>query len=104
MPVEIYLENIKTPEELDEEKKDKEKHKHEDNCDECADEGDKKPEPINDVHPLWQKLPSECTDEDYKNFYQKLFHDWKEPLFHIHINADYPLNFKGILYFPLSQS
>ena len=100
MPVEIYLENIKTPEELDEEKKDKEKHKHEDNCDECADEGDKKPEPINDVHPLWQKLPSECTDEDYKNFYQKLFHDWKEPLFHIHINADYPLNFKGILYFP----
>ena len=100
MPVEIYLENIKTPEELEEEKKNKKKHEHDEGCDECADENDKTPEPINDVNPLWQKLPSECTDEDYKNFYQKLFHDWKEPLFHIHINADYPLNFKGILYFP----
>ena len=58
------------------------------------------PTPINDVTPLWQKAPSECTDEEYKDFYRKVFHDYREPLFHIHINADYPLNFKGILYFP----
>ena len=58
------------------------------------------PAPINDVTPLWQKSPSECTDEEYKDFYRKVFHDFREPLFHIHINADYPLNFKGILYFP----
>ena len=58
------------------------------------------PTPINDVTPLWQKAPSECTDEEYKDFYRKVFHDFREPLFHIHINADYPLNFKGILYFP----
>ena len=58
------------------------------------------PAPINDTTPLWQKAPSECTDEEYKEFYRKVFHDYKEPLFHIHINADYPLNFKGILFFP----
>lgn len=58
------------------------------------------PTPINDVTPLWQKAPSECTDEEYKEFYRKVFHDFRDPLFHIHINADYPLNFKGILYFP----
>ncbi len=62
-------------------------------------EGEEK-QPINDVCPLWQKSPSECSDEEYKEFYFKVFHDFKEPLFHIHINADYPLNFKGILYFP----
>ncbi|MBQ9976254.1 MAG: molecular chaperone HtpG [Clostridia bacterium] len=56
--------------------------------------------PINDPTPLWTKAPSECTDEEYKEFYQKLFMDFKEPLFSIHINADYPLNFKGILWFP----
>ena len=72
------------------------------NADEEVKEGEeeKKPEPINDIHPLWQKTPSECTDEDYKSFYRKVFMDYREPLFHIHINADYPLNFKGILYFP----
>ncbi len=59
-----------------------------------------KEEPINDIHPLWQKQPSECTEEEYKEFYSKVFHDFKDPLFYIHINADYPLNFKGILYFP----
>jgi len=58
------------------------------------------PVPVNDVHPLWQKAPSECTEEEYKEFYRKVFADYREPLFHIHINADYPLNFKGILYFP----
>ena len=60
----------------------------------------KKPEPINDTHPLWLKNPSDCTEEEYKDFYRKVFNDWKDPLFHIHIKADYPLNFKGILYFP----
>lgn len=58
------------------------------------------PTPINDTAPLWQKSPSECTPEEYKEFYRKVFHDFREPLFWIHINADYPLNFKGILYFP----
>lgn len=56
--------------------------------------------PINDTEPLWQKNPSLCTDEEYKEFYKKVFFDWNDPLFYIHINADYPLNFKGILYFP----
>lgn len=58
------------------------------------------PKPVNDTEPLWQKNPSQCTEEEYANFYRKVFADYKEPLFHIHINADYPLNFKGILYFP----
>ncbi len=61
---------------------------------------DEEEKPINDVSPLWQKQPSECTDEEYKEFYTKVFRDYREPLFQIHINADYPLNFKGILYFP----
>jgi len=56
--------------------------------------------PINDTTPLWLKSPSECTEEEYKEFYRRVFHDYREPLFWIHINADYPLNFKGILYFP----
>ena len=58
------------------------------------------PKPVNDTHPLWLKNPSECTPEEYKDFYRKVFHDYREPLFWIHINADYPLNFRGILYFP----
>lgn len=58
------------------------------------------PEPFNDKNPLWLRAPSECTDDDYKAFYRKVFHDYRDPLFYIHINADYPLNFKGILYFP----
>ena len=56
--------------------------------------------PINDTEPLWQKNPSQCTEEEYNEFYKKVFADWNDPVFHIHINADYPLNFKGILYFP----
>ena len=58
------------------------------------------PVPINDPHPLWTKHPNECTDEDYKEFYRNVFHDYKEPLFWIHLNMDYPFNLKGILYFP----
>lgn len=60
----------------------------------------KEPEPINDTQPLWLKNSSDCTDEEYGAFYKKVFNDYREPLFHIHINADYPLNFKGVLYFP----
>lgn len=60
----------------------------------------KRPVAINDTTPLWTKHPNECSDEDYKEFYRKVFHDWKEPLFWIHLNMDYPFNLKGILYFP----
>lgn len=88
MPVEIYFEN------------ECEEHKceHEHNGEECDCKHENKP--INDTEPLWQKLPSEANEEEYKDFYKKVFMDFKEPLFYIHINADYPLNFKGILYFP----
>ena len=60
----------------------------------------KRPVSINDTHPLWTKHPNECTDEEYRNFYRKVFLDYKEPLFWIHLNMDYPFNLKGILYFP----
>ncbi len=60
----------------------------------------KRPVPLNDTTPLWTKNPSECKDEDYIAFYRKVFMDYKEPLFWIHLNMDYPFNLKGILYFP----
>ncbi len=60
----------------------------------------KRPVPVNDIHPLWGKHPNECTDDEYKAFYRKVFRDYKEPLFWIHLNMDYPFNLKGILYFP----
>ena len=60
----------------------------------------KRPVPLNDPAPLWTKNPSECTDDEYKAFYRKVFMDYKEPLFWIHLNMDYPFNLKGILYFP----
>ena len=71
----------------------------------CVDESEEKADkenvkPINDTQPIWLKNASDCTDEEYKDFYKKVFNDFKDPLFHIHINADYPLNFKGVLYFP----
>ena len=67
-----------------------------------ADTSEKKdePKPLNDIHPLWTKAPADCTDEDYIDFYQHLFLDFKKPLFWIHLNMDYPFNLKGILYFP----
>ncbi|MBR6231165.1 MAG: molecular chaperone HtpG [Lachnospiraceae bacterium] len=67
---------------------------------EKADEKKEEPKPVNDIHPLWTKNPSECTDDDYKTFYRRVFNDYKEPLFWIHLNMDYPFNLKGILYFP----
>lgn len=60
----------------------------------------KRPVPLNDTNPLWSKHPNDCTDEEYKAFYRKVFMDYKEPLFWIHLNMDYPFNLKGILYFP----
>ena len=60
----------------------------------------KRPVPLNDTHPLWMKHPNECTKEEYIDFYRKVFADYKEPLFWIHLNMDYPFNMKGILYFP----
>ena len=60
----------------------------------------KRPSLMNDIHPLWTKNPSECSKEDYIEFYRKVFQDYKEPLFWIHLNMDYPFNLKGILYFP----
>lgn len=61
---------------------------------------EKRPVPLNDTNPLWLKNPNDCTEEDYKAFYRKVFLDYKEPLFWIHLNMDYPFNLKGILYFP----
>lgn len=70
-------------------------------CEDDADEDEKnETKPINETQPIWLKNASECSDEEYKEFYKKVFNDFKDPLFHIHINADYPLNFKGVLYFP----
>ena len=60
----------------------------------------KRPVSLSDTHPLWTKHPNDCTDEEYKDFYRKVFMDYKEPLFWIHLNMDYPFNLKGILYFP----
>ena len=60
----------------------------------------KRPVSLSDTHPLWTKHPNECSEEDYKEFYRKVFMDYKEPLFWIHLNMDYPFNLKGILYFP----
>ncbi len=60
----------------------------------------KRPISLSDTHPLWTKHPNDCSDEDYKEFYRKVFMDYKEPLFWIHLNMDYPFNLKGILYFP----
>ncbi|NLU36092.1 MAG: molecular chaperone HtpG [Clostridiales bacterium] len=77
LPVEIYLEDA------EDKKKDKEEAK-----------------PVNDTNPLWLKSPSECTEEEYREFYRKVFMDFQDPLFWIHLNVDYPFNLKGILYFP----
>lgn len=66
----------------------------------CYQAGEDKGTPVNETHPLWMKSPSECTEDEYKTFYQRLFKRYDEPLFWIHLNTDYPFNLKGILYFP----
>lgn len=104
MPTEIYFtdedaaaDGQETEKEPDGEGKPAEEGQDEKPAGKSAEKSEK---PVNDTHPLWQKAPSECTPDDYKAFYRKVFHDYRDPLFWIHINADYPLNFKGILYFP----
>ena len=99
MPVEIYLTDLDAAagEEGKEKEEETEKEAGEEGEEQAA---EKKPEPVNDIHPLWSKHPNECTEEEYKAFYRKVFHDYREPLFWIHLNMDYPFNLKGILYFP----
>lgn len=95
LPIEIYVE---VPEDKHEEHCDcGHDHEHED---EHKDDTPAEPKPINNTTPLWMKKPSECTDEEYKEFYRNVFMDFNEPLFWIHLNVDYPFNLKGILYFP----
>ncbi len=117
MPVEIWLSRENTPEtqtideseklDTDEvletiqpEKKDEEKKDGKEKEEPVRLKIRKRPVLMNDIHPLWTKNPSECTKEEYIDFYRKVFHDYKEPLFWIHLNMDYPFNLKGILYFP----
>ena len=96
MPVEIYLTNAAAAKEETVDEVVDETAKEVD----ATETEDKGPKPINETLPLWAKHPNECTDEEYKEFYRNVFHDYKEPLFWIHLNMDYPFNLKGILYFP----
>ena len=105
MPVEIFLENENA--ETEYETIDAEDVKVDDVIVERIQEDEKervkiekRPESLSDIHPLWTKHPNECSEEEYKEFYRKVFLDYKEPLFWIHLNMDYPFNLKGILYFP----
>ena len=107
MPYEIYLEKANAPEEF--ETINPEDKREDDVVVETLEEEKekvtklkikKRPVPLNDTHPLWMKHPNECTKEEYIDFYRKVFADYKEPLFWIHLNMDYPFNMKGILYFP----
>ena len=117
MPVEIYYTNADEPQEdpkdatvdVDAKEVSDTADNAEDSTDSKVPDADdtkteeKKPEapkPLNTTTPLWAKHPNDCTDEEYKEFYRKVFHDYKEPLFWIHLNMDYPFNLKGILYFP----
>jgi molecular chaperone HtpG len=96
LPIELYLEDAaKEPEKEDKPKDESDKLE---SSEEKAEP--KLPEPLNDTSPLWLKNPKDCTEEEYKQFYTKVFHDFNEPLFWIHLNMDYPFNLKGILYFP----
>lgn len=90
MPTPIFVREVKPEPAEGEEKKDET----------AEDKLEKEPQQVNDTSPLWLKKPSECTEEEYREFYHKVFHDFEEPLFWIHLNAEYPFNLKGILYFP----
>ena len=109
MPTPIYLEDEgKAATERREEAEKRRLEEHEKAVREAAEKGEeapamperKEPKPVNDTNPLWTRMPSECKDEDYREFYRKVFHDYKEPLFWIHLKTDYPFNLRGILYFP----
>ncbi len=104
MPVPIFFKNANAPVE---EEKEETKEKSDVVDAEVSEDGKVKettekkgPKPINNPTPLWTKHPNDCKEEDYKEFYRTVFHDYKEPLFWIHLNMDYPFNLKGILYFP----
>ena len=107
MPVEIYFTNADAKPEEDEADEYEDDENEIIDAEEISDESEapekkepEKPKPLNTTTPLWNKHPNDCTDEEYKDFYHKVFHDYKEPLFWIHLNMDYPFNLKGILYFP----
>ena len=107
MPVEIYLgepqftsEDFESDEVIDVDVDENGEAKDADKKDSKDDKKKDAPKPVNETHPLWNKHPNECTEEQYKDFYRDVFHDYKEPLFWIHLNMDYPFNLKGILYFP----
>lgn len=124
MPIEIYFTNADAPAEVIDEKEEKPEEKTGETAEVVDENGEtieveeeetdekeaseesteesekKKPQPINDTTPLWAKHPNDCTEEEYKEFYRKVFMDYREPLFWIHLNMDYPFNLKGILYFP----
>ena len=98
MPVPIYFKNLDAKEEP---KKDEVIDAEVNEKGEASESEEKKgPKPVNETAPLWTKHPNDCTEEEYKEFYRKVFHDYREPLFWIHLNMDYPFNLKGILYFP----
>ncbi len=96
LPTEIYLEDENKPKEEPK----YETKKNEDGTEYQELVEPEAPKPLNDTNPLWVKAPKDCTDEEYKDFYRKVFMDFNEPLFWIHLNVDYPFNLKGILYFP----
>ena len=106
LPTEIYFVDVEEEKRKAEEKAKKEEEikKKKEAGEEVKEEEENDvvdvPQPINDTNPLWLKKPSECTDEEYKDFYRKVFNCYDEPLFWIHLNVDYPFNLKGILYFP----
>jgi Molecular chaperone, HSP90 family len=96
LPTEIYLEDENKPKEEPK----YETKKKEDGTEYQELVEPEAPKPLNETNPLWMKAPKDCTDEEYKDFYRKVFMDFNEPLFWIHLNVDYPFNLKGILYFP----
>ncbi len=109
MPTPIYLEDEGSAAKKRREEDEKRRlENHEKAVKEAAEKGEEapampekeEPKPINDTNPLWARMPSDCSDEDYKEFYRKVFRDYKEPLFWIHLKTDYPFNLRGILYFP----
>ena len=90
----------KAEETVDTEEAEAEDASKDDEASEVKEEKKDEPKPLNDIHPLWTRTPADCKDEEYIDFYQHVFLDFKEPLFWIHLNMDYPFNLKGILYFP----
>ena len=109
MPIPIYLEDVSESAKKREEEAEKRRiERNEKAAKEAAEKGEEAPEPekapekkpINDTNPLWTRRASECKDEEYRDFYRKVFNDYKEPLFWIHLNTEFPFKLRGILYFP----